>query len=398
MPHKWRLNDGVKMKRLFSAVLALVLVSTFNSVKPAVADSSKCEFTASRYFGWPGGGSIDSGISVGLSAHFQGFSSNLSDPACISFTNQGLGIVKQNVAHLGSYSWLLHSPAITNDLTCEIDVKVNGYQWTSGMTTTFMGVDPTSYFESPQDAETQSRLKSLLRLGKNEFRTTSSCGSFDTQSNESVMTLDVHEGSFGEFDGVSVNDAADYTNSPYVNVNLSFTGLISEVAISNDAGFPKSQTKVFAYKNNTVSWVLRSNPGEKTPRKIYVKYRAFSELNDGTPGKWHLETFSDDIILDMAAPVITQASLTASKSKPVLFIDPKAKVSRKTLQLSVTGKDDKSGVAQVQVSPVAGLSGAVTYKYKKLNTLSVAKSANRVFVRLKDNAGNWAKWREVKLK
>ncbi|MFM2184808.1 MAG: hypothetical protein RIS55_456 [Actinomycetota bacterium] len=212
------------------------------------------------------------------------------------------------------------------------------------------------------------------------------------------MTLDVHEESFGQFDGVSVNDAADYTNSPYVNVNLSFTGLISEVAISNDAGFPKSQTKVFPYKNNTVSWMLRSNPGEKTPRKIYVKYRAFSELNNGSPGKWHLETFSDDIILDMAAPVISQANLRTSTAKAYLELDSKYKGSRKTVQLSITGKDDRSGVGHVQVSPVAGLTGAVTYKYKKLNTLSVAKAAKRVFVRLKDNAGNWAKWREAKLK
>jgi hypothetical protein len=392
------MTNGAKMKRLISAVLALVLVSTFNSVTPAVADSSKCEFTASRYYGWPGGGSIDSGISVGLSAHFQGFGSNFNDPACLGFTNRGLGIVKQNVAHLGLFSWMVHSPAINKKLDCEVTVFVNGYEWVQGSPITYLEQYPTSYYEAPQDSNTQNRLKALLKIGKNEMRTTSSCASFAAANSESVMTLDVHEGSFGEFDGVSVNDAADYTNSPYVNVNLSFTGLISEVAISNDAGFPKSQTKVFAYKNNTVSWVLRSNPGEKTPRKIYVKYRAFSELNNGAPGKWHLETFSDDIILDMAAPVITQASLTASKSKPVLFIDPKAKVSRKTLQLSVTGKDDKSGVAQVQVSPVAGLSGAVTYKYKKLNTLSVAKSANRMFVRLKDNAGNWAKWREVKLK
>jgi hypothetical protein len=212
------------------------------------------------------------------------------------------------------------------------------------------------------------------------------------------MSLDIHEGSFGEFDGVSVNDAADYTNSPYVNVNLSFTGLISEVAISNDAGFPKSQTKVFSYKNNTVPWVLRSNAGEKTPRKIYVKYRAFSELNNGTPGKWHLETFSDDIILDMAAPVISQASLKTSKSKAILALDAKYKGSRKTVELSITGKDDISGLSRVQVSPVAGPDGAVSYRYTKLSALSVAKSAQRVFVRLKDNAGNWAKWREVRLK
>lgn len=212
------------------------------------------------------------------------------------------------------------------------------------------------------------------------------------------MTLDVHEESYGQFDGVSVNDAADYTNTPYVNVNLSFSGLIAEVAISNDAGFPKTQTKVFAYKNNTVPWVLRSNAGEKTPRKIYVKYRAFSELNSGVPGKWHLETFSDDIILDMAAPVISQASLSTSKAKPFLTLDSKFKGSRKTVQLSITGKDDKSGVGQVQVSAVAGTTGAVSYKYKKLNTLSVAKTAKKVFVRLKDNAGNWAEWREVKLK
>jgi hypothetical protein len=392
------MTKGDKMKRIISILLTTALVSTFTAALPAVADSSKCEFTGSRYYGWPGGGSIDSGISVGLSAHFQGFGSNLSDPACLSFTYQGLGVVKQNVAHLGSFSWLLHSPAIPENLSCEIVVTVNDYEWIRGMTTTFMGVDPTSYFESPQDFETQNRLKSLLKVGKNEFKTTSACESFNTQSNESVMTLDVHEGSFGEFDGVSVNDAADYTNSPYVNVNLSFTGLISEVAISNDAGFPKSQTKVFAYKNNTVSWVLRSNPGEKTPRKIYVKYRAFSELNNGAPGKWHLETFSDDIILDMAAPVISQASLSTSKAKANLSLDSKYKGERKTVQLSVTGKDDKSGVGQVQVSPVAGTTGAVTYKYKKLNTLSVAKAAKKVFVRLKDNAGNWAKWREVKLK
>jgi hypothetical protein len=384
------------MKRLISTLLTAGLVFSFNTSAPAMADSSKCEFAASRFYGWPGGGSIDSGISVGLSSHFQGFGSRMSDPSCVGFSNRGLAVVKQNVAHLGSYSWLIQSPQLPKDQVCEVKVFVNGYEWTQGTTKTEIGFETISYFESSQDSSTQNRLKSLLTLGKNEFKTISSCGSF-TAPSEFVMSLDIHEGSFGEFDGVSVNDAADYTNSPYVNVNLSFTGLISEVAISNDAGFPKSQTKVFSYKNNTVPWVLRSNAGEKTPRKIYVKYRAFSELNNGTPGKWHLETFSDDIILDMAAPVISQASLKTSKSKAILALDAKYKGSRKTVELSITGKDDISGLSRVQVSPVAGPDGAVSYRYTKLSALSVAKSAQRVFVRLKDNAGNWAKWREVRL-
>jgi hypothetical protein len=386
------------MKRLISILLTTALVSTFNAAVPAVADSSKCEFTASRYSDWPGGGSIDSGISVGQSVHYQGFGSMINEPACLGFTSQGLGVVKQNVAHLGSFIWMIQSPEIKEALSCEVAVLVNGYLWTQGTTTTDLGYESISYFQAPKNDVTQDRLKALLKIGKNEFKTTSGCGSFNAPIVESVMTLDVHEESYGQFDGVSVNDAADYTNTPYVNVNLSFSGLIAEVAMSNDAGFPKTQTKVFAYKNNTVPWVLRSNAGEKTPRKIYVKYRTFSELNSGVPGKWQVETFSDDIILDMAAPVISQASLSTSKAKPFLTLDSKFKGSRKTVQLSITGKDDKSGVGQVQVSPVAGTTGAVSYKYKKLNTLSVAKAAKKVFVRLKDNAGNWAKWREVKLK
>lgn len=224
----------------------------------------------------------------------------------------------------------------------------------------------------------KSNLLGLLSLGRNTMKVSLNCSMLPPEFNQ-VMTsyINLAQESYGDTAGVSINQARGFTNSRDVVLNLSFNGdsVPFQVMISNDGGFPVSARSIQNYKKNTVPWKLSSS-GSKVTKVVYIKYR-YSD-NEG----WST-TFSDDIVIDNIAPELISVNAVKAGNK---------------LKFSLKAKDNKSGVSKVQYSNKNSDSKAVINNYSKKMTVSLKPKSGYVYIRVKDKAGNWSKWKKVKVK
>jgi hypothetical protein len=179
--------------------------------------------------------------------------------------------------------------------------------------------------------------------------------------------------------GVTVNKAAKYTNDPDVKLSVVFPPLTSSILVSNDGGFgaPKSFLPV-----QELDWTLDSTGPERLPKTVYVRF-----LPSLIPGL----TFTDDIILDETAPKVSSASVSAAAASAGLAHAAKAKAKKWKLKVKAT--DSNSGVDKVQVTANKRKPGKLL-KYRKKLTVKSAKRPK--FVRARDRAGNYSKWRRLK--
>lgn len=175
--------------------------------------------------------------------------------------------------------------------------------------------------------------------------------------------------------GVSIDDGADFTNSAKVKLHLGWDGLLDRVKVSNDGGFAPSKTKEIKLREDgSLDWTLVELAAERIPRTVYVKlhYVAYG---------WQKQKYTDDIILDTVKPKVVSATVGGSGAVTLA-------AAQRTLR--VRAKDNKSGIASMQVSKGKPRKKAKVVKYRK--SLKVAGSG-RLFVRVRDGAGNWSKWR-----
>ena len=85
------------------------------------------------------------------------------------------------------------------------------------------------------------------------------------------------------FVGVSINQGAQFTNTPNVALSPIWPPFTKTIVISNDGGFANAQVlPVEAF----VPWILDSSGPERLPKIVYLRF------GDST------QTFTDDIILD----------------------------------------------------------------------------------------------------
>lgn len=179
--------------------------------------------------------------------------------------------------------------------------------------------------------------------------------------------------------GLSIDDGADFTNSPDVKLNLGWRGLVDKVKVSNDGGFAPSKTRVLEIENSDpLSWRLVVLGSERLPKTVYVRFHG-----PGLGNGWDTVTYTDDIVLDTVKPEIVSASLGSAGA---------AVLAAKGRTLRVKARDNKSGIRSMQVSKGKPRKKAKVLKYRK--TVSVARSG-RLFVRVRDGAGNWSKWKGV---
>jgi hypothetical protein len=107
---------------------------------------------------------------------------------------------------------------------------------------------------------------------------------------------------------------------------------------------------------------------------VYIRFhRAF--------GEWDDQTFTDDIVLDTVVPQIFSLSFA-----------PPGDLLAVRRAVRVRAKDNRSGIKAVQVSKGKPRKKTKVQKFRR--TLA-APGSGRVFVRVRDGAGNWSKWREV---
>ena len=166
---------------------------------------------------------------------------------------------------------------------------------------------------------------------------------------------------------ISINNNAVYTNSLKVTLNLSATDSsgLSRMQFSNNSVI-WSTPEAYA---TTKSWVLTSGLGTK---KAYVKFKDNS-------GNWS-KAYSDAIILDTTAPTgKILINNNAGKTFPI----------RVTLNLSAA--DIGSGVAGMKFSNNNSTwSAPEPYTAVKAWALTSGFGSKTVYVKYKDNAGNWS--------
>jgi alpha-tubulin suppressor-like RCC1 family protein len=192
--------------------------------------------------------------------------------------------------------------------------------------------------------------------------------------------------------GVSINDADEFTNKK--NVTVFITGLATSVKaiISNDGGFKVSQTIDLTDSFAEVKWTLVSSRDERLPKTVYVRF--ISRFNAQS------SNYTDDIILDTTAPVLSDAVATATTA-PASAVSVASARAKNGARIVVKATDANSGIGSVEMRSGASKK-ATSVKYAnpkaKSHTLTVNTKAKTLQVRVIDRAGNPSPWKTVKVK
>ena len=175
-------------------------------------------------------------------------------------------------------------------------------------------------------------------------------------------------------EGVSINDGSSFTNNPKVTLTFGWDGLVDKIRISNDGGFAPSKSSIRDLSSGvTQNWTLDEVAAERIPRQVYVKLHSVEQ-------GWQKQTYTDDIILDTIKPQVLSASLSGSGAASLAS----------GRMVRIRAKDNRSGIASMQVSKGKPSKRAKVVKYRK--AVKVAGSGP-LFVRVRDGAGNGAKGR-----
>lgn len=195
---------------------------------------------------------------------------------------------------------------------------------------------------------------------------------YDTSGNESGYSNEVSKTLSSGADTtppagtITISNGAIYTTSAPVTLNVSATDTsgVSQMCISNT----NVCTTWEAYATSK-SWSLSSGGGIKT---VYIWFR-------DSVGNTNSTSYSDSITLDTTAPTgsVTINSGAASTSSTSV-----------TVTMSAT---DTNGVAQMQLSnDNVTWSAAEAYSASKAWTLTSGDGTKTVYVKFRDNAGNWS--------
>jgi hypothetical protein len=177
--------------------------------------------------------------------------------------------------------------------------------------------------------------------------------------------------------GVTINRGAQYTRTPNVTVSSNFPAGTTSIVMSNDGGFLRPQSFEPLAE---VAWRLDSSGPERLPKTIYVRF-----FNGPFPS----ETFQDDIILDETPPKVESARVTPAGAAAGAV----RAAMRKTWKLRVKATDSNSGVARIQATADKRKPGRLLHYKRKLTVRAVKRPR---WVRARDRAGNYSRWRKAR--
>ena len=384
--------------------MALVASTCVLTPTPARAfNGDTCNIVWFQYQG--GGLNGNSGAAPSLVKDQRVFGSDSTSPECQGYIDHYDSTMLESVAHTGSvFNFVISGNYVGNKTACSVTAKLNGSQWIQGVTNfeadTYQTTPGTitgaqNLYLPALSAEQKNLFKSLTQVGDNELKVTADCPGYEQANIDLKANLRIVQDSFNDFEGVSIDDAAEFTNSRNVNVNLSFdTGVIGQVMISNDGGFPRSQRQIFTYGNNTVAWTLNATRDERMVKTIYVKYRFVNPYTGQLETTWS-RTLTDDIILDTTVPLIKSASAIDSKVSTSSKLSLASANISNSVTFALKASDNKSGVSKVQYSTTRSTTGAITRSYSKSFKATIGADVSKLYVRVKDKAGNWSAWRTV---
>lgn len=195
------------------------------------------------------------------------------------------------------------------------------------------------------------------------------------------------------FPRLSIDDAALFTNSTNVTLNICAPKAV-EMLLSNDGGFAGAQWEPYA---ESKAWTLTAYGQYVLPRFVYA---AFKDAN-GTI----YNTYFDDIIYDPTPPSGTvsvessgplggQAMQSIAASQPGIAAAPPLALlstqSTGSVSLSLSGQDDNSGLAEMQISDDASFAGASWESYTAVKSWAPGgeDGTKTVYARFRDSAGN----------
>ena len=195
--------------------------------------------------------------------------------------------------------------------------------------------------------------------------------------------------------GISVNNAAEFTNKKSVTIYATGPSGSTQVIISNDGGFGSSQTFSLTDSYAEIPWTLVASRDERLPKTVYARF----VQRFGTQSS----TNTDDIILDTTAPTMTSASgaATSTSSENVTVQGVRIAAAKGAVKITVKAKDTNSGIGTVQVKGSSGGSPVdVTTGSPKATsrTIKVNTTKKKLWVRVVDRAGNTSKWVTVTVK
>jgi hypothetical protein len=170
--------------------------------------------------------------------------------------------------------------------------------------------------------------------------------------------------------GVSVNQGALFTNSRDVTLSLAYPRSTTGVMLANDGGFLDA---LALDPSPRMRWRLASSGSERLPKTVYVRFIS---------GPFVTDSFSDDIVLDEKEPSVLTATVRAAK----------ASAARRVVR--IRARDNASGITGMQVS--LGVR-ATRQRFRPFSRRPiVVRGTGRIWVRVRDGAGNVSPWRVVR--
>jgi hypothetical protein len=179
--------------------------------------------------------------------------------------------------------------------------------------------------------------------------------------------------------GMTVNDGAQYTNDPDVTLSVIAPSSATTLRVANDGGFLKARTMSVA---PSIHWRLDQSGRERLPKTVYLRFGS------------DVQTFTDDIILDQTEPTVTSATLVESGSATTrTAVAAAAAAKTRTYRVRVRASDATSGVGQVQFA-ASKRHPAKLHAIKRIGSYTGVKRPR--FVRVRDRAGNYSRWRSIR--
>jgi hypothetical protein len=162
--------------------------------------------------------------------------------------------------------------------------------------------------------------------------------------------------------GVTIDHGTSYTNNPQVTLNAVWPAGTDTIVVSNDGGFATAQR--FPAEPD-IPWTLATASAQTAPKTVYVRF--------GTS----TQTYSDDIVLDTIAPVISKARGVASTNR---------------YRLEISASDENSGLGTLQIATSQTSPGPLL-AYTTRPTYQGTSPPQ--WVRVRDNAGNFSAWHAI---
>jgi hypothetical protein len=190
--------------------------------------------------------------------------------------------------------------------------------------------------------------------------------------------------------GVSINSGARFTETTDIDLTLNWPEGSTTALISNDGGFANAQEVPLS---RIVKWKLPSTGTGQLGTTVYVRYY---NVYPDRRGSWAKDEtgyqVTDDIILDLSAPTVSNVSASASQAfASAMRMDGifRAKSFEQFATVNVSAMDLASGIAGMQVASDPAVPGPVRPYSSQIR---IPVDRERVAVRVQDNVGHWSQW------